>query len=282
MWADWCAATGRTSLDVGAAALDAYSRQVKTPRLSDIRATCRDVGLPWPYETDPDPWTGREAGLDAGLARCPVYGWPDGFRGRRDAWLIVLTVGLRMTRSDALAVSVPDLPGVWARLEAGEHPATCRRCAVSRWLEVVAVSDHWSWRVTREVLLTRPGDPSAHVCTDGLPAVPDVLGPEALAPHIDRYGQVTYGAPLTPRSVTGVLATRCAAGGGPPATTVPSPDVADRAPGRVFDETTFTRLDEACLVADEVNARVAALLEAVEEQLGQSAYASASASPDKK
>lgn len=275
LWADWCAATGRTSLDVNVEALDAYARQVARPQLPDVRATCHEVGIPWPHEPAPaDPWRAVEdqmLDLDESLARCPVLGWPTGFRGRRDAWLLVLTRGLRMSRAAAVSVGVEDLSAIWERLTGSLDPARCHRCVAVRWLDVVETQASWSWWVTREMLMSRPTSTDEHVCGDGLPLPSFPVGPEALAPRIDRYGGVTLGAPLTKRSVTAVLALRCTtlfeAGSESDLGAGLDREAEDVGPVRAFDASTFERLDEACDAADAVNDRVAALLAETAAQL---------------
>ena len=272
LWADWCVATGRSPQAVTEEALALFGAQVGGDHRGDIRATLRAAGVPWPVEEAPrDPWRAVEPGL-AGLAeslrRCPLAGWPVGYRGRRDAWLLVLTRGIRLCRREALAVSAADVAATGDGLTVagmpvarGEDPATCRECTVVRWFRAVAEERRRGRSAVRE-MLTRARTHEGHVCGH-LPGVP----PDAvLSPAIDQHGWVSDWRPMSPRALTEVLALRCASDPAPEPASVEHR--ARAAPVHPFDETTFERLDAACRRADQVNARVAALLGDTEAMLG--------------
>lgn len=280
LWADWCHATGHSGLVLEEATLDRFQAAVPRARLSDLRRTARDVGLPWPGEPGPpDPWLAVEAGglpsLDAALRGCPRSGWPDGYRGRRDAWLLLLTRGLRMTRTQVVQLRGCDIDHEGSRhdrtgrgsrpLVVGGHQlgaatctAVCPSCVAARWLRCIEQEHRWGRSAVRELLLQVPGAaPTEHDHN-----APQLPGFAVLAPAIDRHGWATDWRPMTTRAVTSVLAARhapdqlaspsVAAGITPQATSELS---------RPFDRTTFDRMDAACRRADEVNQRIAALLD---------------------
>lgn len=291
LWADWCEAFGRSPLEVTADRLAAYVAAVKRPSIDDVAATVREVGLPWPGEdVPPDPRAAFEDALvplPVALGRCETRGWPTGYRGRRDAWLLVLTRGLRLTRREALAVRAEDVPGLYelmgARVPAGQSSASCWRCVACRWVEVVNLADTWSWRTVCEHLrrpAPLPGTglgADGHVCGDGLAGLGGVnafLDESALAPAIDRHGGGTPGRTMSARALTAVIATRSARSWTPQAIDVPErpdlefADVDDEA-ARAFDASTLDRLEAAMDAADEVNDRISALLADTEAMLAR-------------
>jgi len=99
------------------------------------------------------------------IAACATRGWPAGFSGRRDAFLIVATEVLGYPHAAArdlrpteitFPASEPDGETV-LRIEgravsAGDDPRTCPACAVVRWLDILGVADGlaaarraWPW-----------------------------------------------------------------------------------------------------------------------------------------
>lgn len=273
LWADWCAATGRAPLPVTEEALAVFEHDLPRVRLSDIRATVAETGLGWPRSVWVfDPWECAEAamaGLSESVRGCPSTGWPGGYRGRRDAWLLVLTRGLRLCRRDALAIRSPDVLVEGGRfvvagqvLERGDDPVVCSACVAARWLAIV--SEQWAWgrgRV-REVLTVATRG-AGHDCARlGALLVPAHV---PLVPAIDQHGWATDWRAMSPRAVTMILASRCAPGVGEW-----HPEQAEtQDPGVAFDETTFERLEAACVQADAVNDRIGALLAETETMLGR-------------
>jgi hypothetical protein len=262
LWVDWCTATGRSPLPVTEEGLVAFEHDVRSDHTRDIRRFLTDAGMTWPRESRArDPWEGIHLlSLGESLHQCPTTGWPDGYRGRRDAWLLLLTLGLRLCRAHALAVRVPDIAetvggvAVTRRaLSRADDPAACLVCVTQRWLAVLAAESRWGRAGVREMLA--PGRTSrGHVCTRPLPQIPSH---QVLAPAIDRHGWSVDWRPMTPRAVTGVLAARCRAKS--PAQQADQHAAPESGP--TFNETTFKRLDAACRAADEVNARAKALLD---------------------
>ncbi|TWP32168.1 hypothetical protein [Leekyejoonella antrihumi] len=134
LWSDWCRASYRDPSVVTLEALARFQQEVRVgPRhITDIRTTARARGvLPEAAPVYIDPWYQVEDGfdrLDDCLRCCPTTGWTSGYRGRRDAWLLVLTRGLRLTRAQALAVAPGDLTDDWQvcgrDLELSDDPRT--------------------------------------------------------------------------------------------------------------------------------------------------------------
>lgn len=50
VWAQWCAQTGRTSLAVTEQAVAEFVSQVGEADLEEIAATCREKGIPSPWD----------------------------------------------------------------------------------------------------------------------------------------------------------------------------------------------------------------------------------------
>lgn len=298
LWRDWCAAASVDPADVSDLHLARFQHDVTVSRrqLAELRATARERGDLEPAAL-PDPWAGIEADfepLQTCLRSCRRSGWPAGYRGRRDAWLLLLTRGLRLTRRRALDVTARDLQQPWTlvgkELTRGDAPATCHRCVAVRWLQCRQEEHDWGRSSVGQLLVAATAFEHQHLCAQrdlGTSALPDWI---TLAPSLDQHGWISsthrrldqndrdstlVQAPMTPRSLTCVLATRCLPGprsaasgqeGGPAEVQGPLREVSDIDPGahpdsdREFDETTLDRLDEACDRADEINARVAALL----------------------
>lgn len=281
LWADWCLATGRTSLDVEVEHLERFKAEVAgSSHLADIRATVREVGMPWPYGAgSTDPWKAAEVGLmplDTSLAACPCTGWPSGYRGRRDAWLLVLTRGLRFTRTEALTIDASDLRDEWQirgrRLSHFDDPAVCWRCVTARWLACREEEHHWSRSTVREQLVLAER-PVRHDCESRGTVATDLPAFVSLSPALDQHGWLSGPAapldpsdplgpvtqpPMSARAVTTVIADRCL--GLPPTAPPEGEEPTPTRAVRSFDDTTFDRLDRACETADEVNARIESLL----------------------
>jgi hypothetical protein len=200
------------------------------------------------------------------LRRCPSAGWPEAYRGRRDAWLLVLlsptdTGGRGLSRSQAVNLQPADVSLDFAT---HDDPARCPKCVAVRWLHVVGLEHRWSRSTVRSHLATVNVFPQ-HVCDQQ----PDEQWRSAwtLAPAIDRHGWPTDWRPMTPRAVTEVLRRRRDSAA-PLVSLPPTPAQKDPAPERVRDHTaTALDLDVVARSADAVNARVKALLDDTENLL---------------
>lgn len=282
LWLDWCEATGRTPERADEPTLAAYAAQVRGPSLKTLARAATSAGLTWPgaepQTAASDPWEAPERSwlpVGASLARCPVYGYPMGVRGRRDAWLIVLTRVLRLTRAQAVAVDPDDLPGILDQIPApARDEDACLRCVAARWLDVATTADQWSRASVRQRVWPTSGQntwrgsdrPCDGACEQPIPALSTGW---VLAPAVDQHGWWTEWRPMSTRTLTTILSVRC-----DPLfvdlTPEPEAPLHDPmlGPARMFDETTFERLDEVCATADEVNERMRRILDDVSLQMG--------------
>ena len=224
--------------------------------------------------------------------------WPDGYRRRRDGWLLVLMWGLGLTRREALSVTgqdirieststeplqlvltVGDTAYRWTS-EDGQDPLSCWGCAMVRWWQCRVAEHVWSRAAVRQRLRDQQTVLADHVCASNVAweLLQDLPGWITLAPGLDRHGWISTGhdvigdgsgelreKPMTPRSVTTLLAgyagrwSRSEDDGG--------------ASGEVINQSVTTqplleedidvvldRLDMAYRAADEANERMRRLL----------------------
>lgn len=196
---------------------------------------------------EPQPRGSAET-VRAALAAVPVFGWPAALAGRRDAAVLALTclggltrrqvTGLRLgsltadpiagvvrgiREADADVVGELSNPGV--ELPRAESPAWCPACAYTRWFRLAVVGHTTNWRGVREWLVEDVHAVAGHVgdhdCATALPSLPSGPGDVADRPlftGFDRHGWPLR-QPLSPRSVTAIIAARIAAG---------SPDILGR------------------------------------------------------
>lgn len=244
---DWAAATGR---------------EPDPDEFAYTEATKRRYKITGP-KTEPRKNPVAVGDLTAALASCPTAGFPTGYRGRRDAALLVAVApvelgGCGLTRKQARAVTGVELPRLWQAAGLHQNPRTCPRCAINRWAALLATSTKWGRGVIRD-FLNAPGPPG-HVCASGPPAG-DLTRWFAFC-HIDQYGWCTDYKPMSGRAVTAVVAKHATA-----------PPVVDPEPTRLpverghaaeaiadLDEMA-DMIDAVCDEADRINARVAAALE---------------------
>lgn len=270
LWADWCTATGHDATTPTPDALERFATQVPGTAAALVPGEVARRTLPLP--PGPDPWVSIEpnwAPLRTALTRCPAYGWPRAVPGRRDAWLLVATRGLRLTRRHAVGLRAHDLPSLLDRLPTPSLGEPCARCIALRWLDVVDTHAQWSRASVRTKVWTRPPGTwspasigSAVPCNRSCDSLPTLLaglpGHTVIAPAVDRHGWWTDWRPLSARALTSILAHRCDPYGAAPA--VDEPVSESPRPVAEFDDSTFDRLDAAISAADEVNARLEALL----------------------
>ncbi len=177
LWLDWCAATGVDPDEVSGEHLGVFQDAVTRSRcaLDEVRATARaacwspGVLVAWRA----DPWTDVEerfgfAPLEDCLRACPATGWTAGYRGRRTIWLLVLTRGLRLTRTRPVALSPTDLVGQWSVAGhelryAGDDPASCWHCVAAHWLDCLEVEHEWDRASVRQLVSAGPAR-TEHVC----------------------------------------------------------------------------------------------------------------------
>lgn len=306
LFLDWCEAVGASALPATVGTISRFFDDVPASvptlraRLQAIRRAHHATGahLAVAREPQPRPWRSGDGWLPLGLAldACPSGGWPSAFRGRRDAWILVLLSPLvRRTRRQVLDLRTKDIiwpqqspsnsPGaasapitvagapIVANLE--RPPSECPACAVTRWLRVAGLENRWGKASVREFLIREPGVPVEHDCL--APAPRKWREVWQLAPAIDQHGWVVDWRPMSARSVSLVAATRLrkpAHGrGAPMVTAMPVPeDQARDAPDPVHsdarlalagasEEDLWDLLEQRVTEADAVNARIAAFLD---------------------
>src|SRR5690606_8069445 len=142
-------------------------------------------------------------GLPDALERCPRWGWPAGFRGRRDAF--VLTAAAHgLTRRMLTRIRPADLriqpPAVGGRdLVVDDDPRRCPACALTRWLRVIGVAHRWGRLAVKEHLVLSSDQRGAeHDCHGDL--ADDWQQVWQLVPAIDQWGWLTDWRPLSTRS----------------------------------------------------------------------------------
>lgn len=224
MWLRWCAATDRPAGPATADTLAAFVSQAPAAastiryRLSTICRAHRQMGAPILLDTQPPdrPWRmgPQWLNVDEALERCPTDGWPAGFRGRRDAWLIVLCGLCGLSRRDARFIKSSQIRVEAAGIRVAEHlvpfrgnedPLRCPACAVTRWLRVVGEADLWGRNAAKALLVSRA---ASHDCEH---PVADLPWRQAwvLTPGIDQWGWFVHvDQPMTARQVSAVLAAR--------------------------------------------------------------------------
>lgn len=303
LFCDYAAATGQPALPTTVHALSGFLTQVSgrgttlARRAAAIAAAHRSAGYflerPTPAADNPEniPTRTRQAGLSPTprpnpkqmISACPTRGWPHGFVGRRDAFLVVLTVVLGYSHTQARLIRPGDLttshdaPGTMQirgrALASTEDARSCPACAVVRWLEILGVADGLGRGSARMQLS------AAEAPTSASPHRHTLAGPSRwsaaahLLPAIDRHGWIDDYRPLSTRSIRTRLALAASRADSPGAlitdTTTdgdahagsaePSapPDSARSAPS--LDEV-LALLDQVAADADAVNHRIEALL----------------------
>lgn len=296
LFCDYTAAVGQPALPTTLAALTGFLTQVparagtRGRRVAAIAAAHRHAGYLFEHPTPARPADqpgGDQPNTDPDpgqmIAACPTRGWPHGFTGRRDGFLIVLTRVLGHTHTHARRIQPADLStstdhrgdgaGVGWRVAgrvvpASADPRTCPSCAVTRWLEILGIADGLGRGSARMHLAT------AHAPTPRGTHRHTVAGPPRwrqaaqLLPAIDRHGWIDDYQPLSTRAIH----TRLTLAGnraldpepGHAGThTRPHPEPAQPArrtrPAATLDEA-LTILDQVAHDADTLNRRIQALL----------------------
>ncbi|BBG05713.1 MULTISPECIES: hypothetical protein [Pseudonocardia] len=220
------------------------------------------------------------------LAACPTRGWPHGLHGRRDAFLIVATIGLDLSHRDARAL-LPD--AVTVAGSGGENPddqvsvadqdmptdpdpRACPACAVVRWLDTLGVLDGLG-RGSARMDLTAAHTPTRHSHHQHHPRTPQRWQRAAiLLPAIDQHGWHDDYRPITTRTIRTRLAlaahraTSSVTAPGTPsrgdreANASPTPETTTPPAPQSLDEV-LTLLDGVADDADALNARITALIE---------------------
>jgi hypothetical protein len=281
LYRDWCEAADLTGALGRASTVNQFLDEVPSAA-SMHRRRVRSIRYYLDRERIPHdlPPTGRAtvaregpgwADLPRALEQAPWLRYPQGLRGRRDAFLLVLLLGLRLDRPTALSIGSEDItvyPELRIRgyvIPRGETTARCQRCAITRWLRVVEPASRGA-RVTLIALMNPVGaDDQAHDCDTGLDGSWRYV--ETLAPAIDQYGWTEPARPLSLNALSHLAADRqrlagVAQGAAP----------AFVATGRYKDATSAElaeAYDEADAGADALLALTRALLDDADELFGR-------------
>lgn len=162
LFADWCAATGRSSLPAEPATVVAFLVELPAGaatvarRVRAIDAAHRSAGLLAPGESvELDKALGRRLApprFDTGrvaraLAAIPVGGWPTGIVGRRDAAIVALICSAGLTRAQVQALrtgtsdGLPLGSGVGSQDGRAGGPASGQRHTPVDVLEAIATAE---------------------------------------------------------------------------------------------------------------------------------------------
>jgi hypothetical protein len=303
LYADWCIATGRVINDTTEADFTEFARQVRTTP-STMKRRMRTVAerLHW-YETRPvlepaQAWRSPgKYGLDwlafsEALRHCARAGFPEGFYGRRDAWMLVLVGptsegGCGFTRSEAVSIR-PDEVHVTAsgsvmirgRLVGVDDngnrigvddPNACPACAVALWLESMNEQAAWGWASVK-ALHAKANLVVGHAC-ELLAAMPKTWAGGSLTSMCPAYalegGLRDVARPaMSTRTLSLILSRRCT-----PKLAVPKDDPAEEAErysgihSHLAYEELNEALEDAVSRADVVNRRIAAILNDTDSML---------------
>lgn len=127
LFTDWCIAAEVSSLPTNREVIQAFldelpaARSTRLARVRTIRIRHARLGMPDPYSPAAAPSVGPDPVLPGMLAALPVHGWPAGVAGRRDAFLLVLYKGLRLTRKQIRSITPGDLDVDSQRLRVRDH-----------------------------------------------------------------------------------------------------------------------------------------------------------------
>lgn len=272
---DYCAATGTSARTVDAGVLSRFvaftmGRSVTRPRR--VRALLRQlvqVGAPVEHPDPPplEPWW-KPVGMPLSevLARIDPTGWPGGFRRCRDGFILtVAAAGLSRRQVQGLSgadlrvrIGTVTVAGIDVP-EAAEAPAGCGRCAMTRWLRVLAAVTAGG-RADVQPLVAGPGllrwHRSNHDCRTPLPTSWGEAW--ALLPAIDVHGWPDDSQPVSLRTLTTVMSYWRSSR--PPVVVVPDEPDEPVPDTSQYAELGWDELDEVvdrvCAEADEVLARV--------------------------
>jgi hypothetical protein len=281
LFVDWCLASDVDAVPAGRSLVEAFlndapaAASTQLRRVQSIRRALEDAGyvLDIPVvATASTVRTGEGWGdLGRSLAQLPKFRTPIGLRGRRDGWLLVLIVGLGMSRRQSLAVEetdvelFPALTVCGKTIERAQVAEECAACAVTRWLRVIGPASQ-GWRSdVNEILNARDVDIDLHDCATGL----DGMWRRAtvLTPAIDRHGWVSTAAPLSKVAVSSIMAARQRLAGMPERLITRALDT-----GRYKDATSAEladALDDVDERMDEWLAKTNAMLNDTEGMLGR-------------
>lgn len=225
LFADWCESLGVAPMPASHGMVVEYlrelpcARSVQVKRIRAIQAVHAEVGqeLSVPRVTGslPDMWRPVEGlvGPREAIAQTLRYRWPHGLVGRRDAWLILLTGILGLTRERARTIGqgtgdVLVLPGVFRiagkSVTQDGDPRSCPACTAARWLDTIGPHFARGRGTYLERLNPTSAQPDRHDCER---TIDNAWEDGILLPSIDRYGAVGS-QPLSTRAISSIVAAR--------------------------------------------------------------------------
>jgi hypothetical protein len=223
LYADWCHSWGRrpehtdpdlleqffTELPAAPVTLQNRARAIR----KELERRGYSVTLPPREPRTPPPTlirTGEKyATTEGALAQLPRARRVTGFRGRRDAWLLILIGVLQLTRRECHQISAEHIDlsaGIRIHgrfIPTGTDPATCPACAVTRWLRVMGVYGVGFRSYAFQLLDPATALTDEHDCET--PVEDDWRNAPQLLPAIDQHGWIRD-APLSLRSISAVSA----------------------------------------------------------------------------
>ena len=239
LFRDYATATDQPCLPTTLTALTGFLTQLpcapatRARRVAAIAAAHRRSGHLPPADhasarTPPSPGPARPAGPEQLLAGCPTRGWPEGFLGRRDGFLIVVTATLGHTRTRARSLRTDDITlsppkpteNTAGAGEVGEalpqvrdqpvptsaDPRGCAACAVIRWLEILGVAEGYGRGSARMHLSAAHAPLATSTHQHTLPEPQHWRIAAQPLPAIDQHGWIDDYRPLSIRSISARLA----------------------------------------------------------------------------
>ena len=185
-------------------------RRISTIRAAHARERAQIAGEP---ERPAPPPVFERSAVGEVLHTIPVQGFPHGFRGRRDALVLVATsMGATpaqitaMTPADVTTYPLPAIHGQDLDYDPN-HGLRCPACALTRWLRALsawrAQLHHAQWRALELLVEDTPANSRSHDCAT---EVPDGWQHSpVLIPPIDRQGVPDLRHRVTTRTITTIL-----------------------------------------------------------------------------
>lgn len=232
LFTDWCAAADRIALPAAPTTLAQFIAEnpaalsTQRRRITTVNTVHRAAGLPEPGAADTirrivnqrrtEQLSRREAIVSEIIPRLPVFGWPGGLFGRRDALLLLLaSSGLRFEQISALRRTSIHIDGETlvidgvhpVRLDPATYPLAVTPAAVyRRWAQILEFLDRTpSTRLLAEHLDAHTL-PTSALTSEETATVAGGKQSDSLFTPIDRWGHTPIAGPaLTPQSVASII-----------------------------------------------------------------------------
>ena len=281
LWTWWSAARGAPSIPARWEDLQAFlvdvpcapstvARRLSTIRAAHLRERARITGQP---ERPTPPPVFERSTVGEVLHTIPAHGFPHGFRGRRDALIIVATsLGMTprqvtaMTPADVTTYPLPAIDGQDLDYDPN-HGLRCPSCALTRWLRALSA---WhtqlydaQWRALELLVEDTPINTRSHDCAtevpDGWHHTPSLI------PSVDRAGTPDLRHPVTTRTITTILRGHSERAASPVLSTARG----EKRPGPREPAPTPRQRHTELSAIDEALDRLDAMLEQVEADLSE-------------